>query len=125
MFKSLSAGTKISITRSITITFENYMKEIQWDENKYSLEDFIVQWRDYITESASWYKNISDATKSDPTFHEELATKINETIAKILSEPPTDNQIKEIAKLEDELGKKLVYSCKAEAAFLIDSYKGE
>lgn len=125
MFKNLSTGIKISITRSITITFENYMREIKWNEDKYSLEDFVIQWRDYINETASWYNKIADSIKADPVFHEELATKINETIAKLLSEPPTTQQIEEITKLEKRLGEKFSYSCKAEASFLIDLYQDD
>ena len=85
MLKNLQSGTKISITRSIKTSFENYMASIQWQEDKFEIQDFIAAWRAYINEQASWYKNLSEDIKNDERFHQELALKINETLAKILS----------------------------------------
>ncbi|GIN86531.1 hypothetical protein J6TS2_29170 [Heyndrickxia sporothermodurans] len=79
---------KISISRSISTVFEQYMEKISWSEKKYSLEDFIKQWQLYINEHASWYEKLDDDIKKDPTFHDELAEKINETIKKFFLSHP-------------------------------------
>lgn len=123
MFKDLSPGVKISITRSITTSFENYMSDIGWDEQKFSIEKFVDEWRDYITTSSSWYNKISVDVKNNPIFHEELAGKINETIDKILSEEPTKEQKEEIEMLQGEVGEEYDYSCKTEAKYVIDLLK--
>lgn len=123
MFKNLPTGVKISITRSITITFDNYMKKIRWDENKYRLEDFVKQWRHYIMNNSSWYNELHDSTKANPVFHEQLASKINETIEKILSEQPTAEQIEQLKQIEQQQGKSLAPTCRSEAAFIINTYK--
>ncbi|MDH5162792.1 hypothetical protein [Heyndrickxia oleronia] len=125
MLHSLPSGLKISISRSISTVFEQYMEKIGWDEKKYNIEDFIKQWKVYINEHASWYDKLSDDIKKDPSFHEELAAKINETIQKILSEAPTDEQMKTIENLQRKHNNKDSYSCKMEAKFLINSLKSK
>ncbi|GIN40334.1 MULTISPECIES: hypothetical protein [Heyndrickxia] len=125
MLHSLPSGLKISISRSISTVFEQYMEKIGWDEKKYNIEDFIKQWQVYINEHASWYDKLSDDIKKDPSFHEELAAKINETIQKILSEAPTDEQMKTIENLQRKHNNKDSYSCKMEAKFLINSLKSK
>ena len=123
MLKDLAPGIKISISRSISKSFEQYMSRIGWDENKYNLDDFIKEWREYIINSSSWYSQLSEEMKADPVFHEELAVKINETIEKVFSEEPTPAQIEEIEKLQEKHGKEFDYSCKMEAKYIIDTYK--
>ncbi|UII55704.1 hypothetical protein LS684_19085 [Cytobacillus spongiae] len=125
MYKDLSQGIKISITRSITTAFEQYMMNIRWNENKYNLEDFISEWKGYITKHSSWYDKIDANMKADPAFHEELAVKINETLDKLLTEKPTADQMNEIDELQEKLGAEYDYSCKLEAKFLIDTLKEE
>ncbi|MBW3110340.1 hypothetical protein KYJ26_00590 [Bacillus sp. MCCB 382] len=120
MLKNLSSGTKISITRSIKTSFEQYMASIQWQEDKFDIQDFISSWRTYINEHASWYKNLSDETKNDDEFHQELALKINETMEKILSEEPTSEQIDMLENLQKQSGTDYDYSCKLEAKYLIE-----
>jgi hypothetical protein len=120
MLKDLSPGIKISISRSITTVFEQYMSKIEWDDDKFSLESFMKDWRDYITHSSSWYGQISEEIKSNPAFHEELAGKINETIDKIMSEEPTEAQMQEIEELEQKAGREYDYSCKLEAKYVIE-----
>ncbi|MGM0842351.1 MAG: hypothetical protein ACQEWE_16560 [Bacillota bacterium] len=120
MLKNLPSGTKISITRSIKTSFQQYMASIQWQENKYDIRDFIAAWRSYINENASWYKNLSDETKNNVEFHQELAVKINETIAKILSEEPTEKQVGKLELLQEQSGTDYDYSCKLEAKYLIE-----
>ncbi|MBA2871275.1 hypothetical protein HNQ85_001545 [Anoxybacillus calidus] len=124
MFNSLPHGIKISITRSISAAFEQYMKSIQWDEKKYDLEAFVNYWRDYAEKNASWFDKMNEEMKSNPEFHEELAAKINETIEKILTEPPTEEQMKELDRLIQELGiEDIDYTCKTEAKYHIDRLK--
>ncbi|MCM3574437.1 MULTISPECIES: hypothetical protein [Mesobacillus] len=123
MLKDLAPGIKISISRSISKSFEQYMSRIGWDENKYNLNDFIKEWREYIINSSSWYSQLSEEMKADPVFHEELAVKINETIEKVFNEEPTPAQIEEIEELQTKHGKEFDYSCKMEAKYIIDTYK--
>lgn len=125
MFKDLSPGIKISITRSITTSFENYMNEIGWNEKVFSMEKFVEEWRNYIHANSSWYDKMDDDIKNNPVFHEQLAAKINETIDKILSEEPTKDQMDEIEKLQKELGEEFDYSCKTEAKYVIELLKEE
>ncbi|WP_237562944.1 hypothetical protein [Bacillus dakarensis] len=125
MFKDLSPGIKISISRSISTAFEQYMNQIRWNENKFDIEKFISEWQHYITNNSSWYEKISDDVKNNPAFHEQLADKINETIDKILSEEPTEEQMQEIDRLQQEVGEERNYSCKTEAKFVIEDLKQE
>jgi hypothetical protein len=122
-FKDLSQGIKISITRSITTSFESYMNGINWNEDKFNMQNFVAEWRKYIINHASWYSQISEATKADPIFHEELAVKINEVINKILSEKPSNAQIDEIVELQEQLEEDYDYSCKMEAKYVIEVMK--
>jgi len=118
MFKDLSPNLKSSITRSITQTFEQYMSDIAWSEDKFRIEDFISSWREYINTKALWYSNIPEAMKHDTLFHEDLAVRINENIARILQDPPTEEQIASIQMMQEELNTHYEYSCKAEAAYV-------
>lgn len=120
MLKNLSSGTKISITRSIKTSFEQYMASIQWKEDKFDIQSFIVAWRSYINEHASWYKNLDEEIKYNEQFHEELAVKINETIERILSEEPSAQQIAKLEELQERSGTDIDYACKLEAKYLID-----
>lgn len=123
MLNSLPHGVKISVTRSINTAFEQYMAKIMWDEESYDPQDFIKEWRHYIHHKASWYNQIDEELKNDPSFHEELAQKINEVVEKTFSEEPTADQIETIDALQEELGTNYDYSCKAEARFYIDFLK--
>lgn len=125
MLKDLAPGVKISITRSITTVFEQYMARINWEENKYDLNEFIHEWREYIGNNASWFDKVSEEMKVSPSFHEDLAQKINETIQKILSEEPTAEQIAELEQLQEKTGNEISYSCKAEAKYLLDCLSSE
>lgn len=118
MFKDLSPNLKSSITRSITQTFEQYMSSIEWSEDKYSIDDFIASWREYITTKALWYSKIPDDMKVDPNFHEDLAQRINEVIARVLGEPPSEGQIAAIQIMQEQLNTHLEYNCKAEAVYV-------
>nr|WP_156154119.1 hypothetical protein [Domibacillus tundrae] len=120
MLNGLSHGIKISITRSITMAFEQYMANIMWDEDTYSPSDFMKEWQRYIQQNASWYSDVPSDVKNDPRFHEELAVKINKVVAKIFSEEPTEVQIETINALQEKLGTDYDFSCKAEARFYID-----
>ncbi|GEN81757.1 hypothetical protein SLU01_00690 [Sporosarcina luteola] len=118
MFKDLSPNIKSSITRSITQTFEQYMANIAWDEEEYSIEDFMATWREYITTKALWYSKIPDAMKLDPKFHEDLAQRINEVIQRVISEPPSEDQIASIQMMQEKLDTHYTYDCKAEAVYV-------
>lgn len=118
MYKNLSPNVKSSITRSITQSFEQYMEDIEWSESKFSIEDYITSWREYITTRALWYAEISDDIKLSPEFHEELAGRINTVINRILEDPPTEEQIAEIQMMQEKLNTHHTYDCKAEAAYV-------
>ncbi|KAB2490616.1 hypothetical protein ACU3L3_00880 [Priestia endophytica] len=123
MLKDLPQGVKVSITRSITKAFEDYMSEIKWNESQYSSNAFIDQWKTYIRNNASWFKKIDESMKESPEFHQELAVKINETIQKVITEPPTEEQVAQLERLTKEQGNINVdYSCKAEARFWIHKF---
>lgn len=120
ILNGLSHGMKISITRSITTAFEQYMADILWEEEAYSPSGFMKEWQRYIQKSASWYNDVPDDVKNDPQFHEELAKKINQVVEKVFSEEPTTEQIETINALQERLGTDYDFSCKAEARFYID-----
>ena len=126
MLKNLSPGVKISISRSISTAFEQYMNSIEWNEEIADMKMFVLQWKEYITQNASWYEKVDETLKTDPAFHEELANKINQTINKILSERPTDDQIEEIEELQKQVSiKEYTYSCRAEARYVIEKLQKE
>lgn len=118
MYKDLSSGVKISITRSITTSFEAYLANIGWDEDKFSMEDFVDNWQTYFKENAAWYDKVPEEVLLSEEFHEEIAKKIDEVIAKVLNEEPTEKQIESIEKMQKELGTDYSYGCKAEAAYV-------
>ncbi|MFD1031823.1 hypothetical protein [Metaplanococcus flavidus] len=118
MYKTLPTSVKSNITRSITKVFEQYMAEINWEEKLYNINDFLIIWRNYIIHDSKWYKELSDEVKTSSEFHEELALKMNQTITRILNEPPTKEQIERIEVLQKNKTPEFNYSCKAEAAFV-------
>lgn len=118
MYKQLSSGVKISITRSISTSFEAYLASIGWDEEKFSMEDFMVSWQTYFKDNAAWIDKIPADVLLSSEFHAEIAQKMDEVIAKILNEAPTDKQIAAIAKLQEQLGTDYTFDCKAEAAYV-------
>ncbi|MFJ5563705.1 hypothetical protein [Lysinibacillus xylanilyticus] len=118
MYKELSSGVKISITRSISTSFESYLAGIDWKEERFSMEDFIASWQTYFKENAAWIEKIPANVLMSTEFHEEMAQKIDEVIAKILNEEPTAKQIETIKALQKELGTNYSYNCKAEAAYI-------
>ncbi|QPA30769.1 hypothetical protein [Thermaerobacillus caldiproteolyticus] len=121
MLKNLPHGVKISIARSITRAFEKYMNDIEWEETKFHPPAFMQEWRSYIEKNSNWFHSLDEQIKSDPSFHEELANKINEMIEKVLSEAPTNEQLAKIETLAKELNLKDIHvSCKAEANYYIE-----
>ena len=118
MYKGLSSGVKISITRSISTSFESYLASIGWDEEKFSMEDFVASWRKYFTENAAWFDKVPQEVLVSTEFHEEIAKKIDEVIAKILNEKPTKKQIESIEKMQEQLGTTYTFDCKAEASYV-------
>ncbi|WP_332650635.1 hypothetical protein [Lysinibacillus sp. 54212] len=118
MYKELSSGVKISITRSISTSFESYLASIGWDEEKFSMEDFVASWQKYFTENAAWFDKVPQEILIDPQFHEEVAKKMDEVIEKVLNEKPTKKQIESIEKMQQQLGTNYSFDCKAEAAYV-------
>lgn len=118
MYKELSSGVKISITRSISTSFESYLASIGWDEEKFSMEDYVASWQKYFTENAAWFDKIPQEILVDPQFHEEVAKKMDEVMDKILNEKPTKKQIESINKMQQQLGTNYTFDCKAEAAYV-------
>ena len=118
MYKQLSSGVKISITRSISTSFEAYLASIGWDEEKFSMEDFMVSWQTYFKDNAAWIDKVPADVLLSSEFHAEIAKKMDEIIAKILNEAPTDKQVAAIVKLQKELGTDYKFDCKAEAAYV-------
>ena len=118
MYKGLSSGVKISIPRSISTSFESYLASIGWDEEKFSMEDFVASWQKYFTENAAWFDEVPQEVLMSTEFHEEIAKKIDEVIAKILNEKPTKKQIESIEKMQKQLGTTYTFDCKAEASYV-------
>lgn len=118
MYKQLSSGVKISISRSISTSFETYLASIGWDEEKFSMEDFVANWQTYFRENAAWFDKVPQEVLVSTEFHEEVAKKMDEVIAKVLNEKPTKKQVDAIEKMQKELGTDYTYGCKAEAAYV-------
>lgn len=118
MLKKLSPNIKSSITRSISQSFEQYMNEIGWSAEQYNIEQFYINWREYITTKALWYDKIPEDIISDPIFHKELAERVEEVLIRILSDPPTEEQIAQIEILQEQLSTHYEYGCKAEALYV-------
>lgn len=118
MYKQLSSGVKISITRSISTSFELYLASIGWDEGKFSMEGFMASWRTYFTENAAWFEKVPQEVLVSEEFHAEIAKKMDEVIAKVLGEEPTKKQIDTIEKLQKQAGTDYTYGCKAEATYV-------
>lgn len=118
MYKQLSSGVKISITRSISTSFESYLASIDWDEDQFSMEEFVASWQKYFTENAAWFEKVPQEVLLSADFHEEIAQKMDEVIEKILNEKPTKKQIDTIEKMQKQLGTDYTYGCKAEATYV-------
>lgn len=125
MYKQLSSGVKISITRSISTSFEAYLASIDWDEDKFSMEDYMISWQNYFKDSAAWIEKIPTDILLSNEFHEEIAKKMDEVINKILNEEPTEKQKKDIAQLQKQLGTDYKFDCKAEAAYVEQLLKNQ
>lgn len=125
MYKQLSSGVKISITRSISTSFEAYLASIGWDEDKFSMEDYMVSWQSYFKDNAAWIDKIPTEVLLSSEFHEEIAKKMDEVINKILNEEPTEKQKKDIAALQKKLGTNYKFDCKAEAAYVEQLLKNQ
>lgn len=125
MYKQLSSGVKISITRSISTSFEAYLASIGWDEDKFSMEDYMVSWQNYFKDNAAWIDKIPTEVLLSSEFHEEIAKKMDEVINKILNEEPTEKQKKDIAALQKKLGTNYKFDCKAEAVYVEQLLKNQ
>ncbi|MBC6975363.1 hypothetical protein H9I32_24250 [Bacillus sp. Xin] len=117
MYKQLPHSVKIGITRSITTSFTEYMKSIEWDVEKFDMQQFVEQWKQYLYTKSKWIKQINDDVKEDPSFHQELANRINEKISQLLQEEPTDEQLQVLQVQHVQIKESL---CKLEAQYQID-----
>ena len=118
MYDSLPTSIKSNITRSITRAFKEYMGEIEWQEDHFKMESFMKKWQESSNQPTSWTTEISGTIKEDPEFLEKMAKKINQTIDKILNEPPNEDLIAQIEIMQEQLNTCYVYSCKAEAVYI-------
>lgn len=125
MYKQLSSGVKISITRSISTSFESYLASIEWNEDKFSMEDFMAYWQEYFKTNAAWIEKIPQEVLLSSEFHQEMATKIDDVIEKILTEPATEKQVADIDKLQKQLKTNYSYTCKAEATYVENLLKNK
>lgn len=123
MYKELSSGIKSSITRSINTSVELYFAAIEWDEERFSMEDLVAFWQSYFQQNAAWYDKVSEDIRASEQFHEVLAQKINESVAKMLEEAPTAEQEAAIDALQQQLGTAMTFGCRAEAAFVEQQLK--
>lgn len=126
MLKNLPRGTKVSITNSVKSAFELYMSNLKWDLESYNWDDFLTVWRKYNEDHASWQSTVEESVLDSEEFHQELATKMNEDITKMLNEDPTEDQIQQIEQLVKELNvEDPSYSCKLEAKYHIERLKAQ
>lgn len=123
MYKELSSGIKSSITRSINTSIELYFASIEWKEERFSMEDLVAYWQSYFQEHAAWYDKVSEDVRTSEEFHTVLANKINESLAKMLNEAPTAEQVEAIDALQKQHGTNFTFDCKAEAAFVEQTLK--
>lgn len=122
MYRTLPTSVKSKITRSISKQFEQYMAGIEWNEERFDIGSFLKVWRRYILENAKWYDELSDEVKASNEFHEDLAEKMNQTISKILTEPPSAEQVEKLEALQKDKDIIEDYSCKAEAAYILNKW---
>lgn len=123
MYKALTPSVKSNITKSISKVFEKYMKRIEWKEESFHLRDFMNTWKTYIENEAKWYKQVPDEVKAAPEFHESIAEKINQTIDRVLKEPPSEEQVARIEIMQESLHTSYDYACRAEADFIENKLK--
>ncbi|PEW42396.1 hypothetical protein COD90_24785 [Bacillus cereus] len=117
MYKQLPHGVKVGITRSIVASFEKYMKEIEWNEEKFDIQQFVEQWKQYLYTKSTWINKVDDKLKEHPDFHQALAVKVNEKINELINEEPTEEQLK---ILKDHEVNNIDDFCKLKAAYYIE-----
>ncbi|MDH2881089.1 hypothetical protein [Bacillus cytotoxicus] len=117
MYKQLPHGVKIGITRSIVASFEQYMKDIEWNAEKFDMQQFVEQWKQYLYTRSTWFHKVDRELKEHPDFHQALAMRVNEKINELINEEPTEEQKEQLKKHKvkhvDEM-------CKLEAQYHID-----
>ncbi|MGI2733706.1 hypothetical protein [Bacillus cytotoxicus] len=117
MYKQLPHGVKIGITRSIVASFEQYMKDIEWNAEKFDMQQFVEQWKQYLYTRSTWLHKVDCELKEHPDFHQALAMRVNEKINELINEEPTEEQKEQLKKHKvkhvDEM-------CKLEAQYHID-----
>ena len=117
---TLTPGMKRSITLSIRNAFKSYMAGINWDEDRYSSDDFLTMWLKQARQSASWYKELDQSLDEDEDLQGILLDKVNQTIRTIFETPPTNEQMDQIEAIISANGlEDIPYSCKMEADYVL------
>ncbi|AXY07959.1 hypothetical protein CUC43_14480 [Bacillus thuringiensis LM1212] len=98
MYKQLPHGVKIGITRSIVVSFEKYMKDIEWNEENFDMQQFVEQWKQYLYTKSTWIDKVDDELKGHPDFHQALAMKVNEKINEFINEKSSEEQIEQLKR---------------------------
>lgn len=123
MFNTLPQDVKASISQSISTGFKQYMKRIEWDDNKYNKAEFKNEWWNQAKQ-APWYDKVDHETLESPTFKEEVSEEIDEISEKIFKEEPTEELEDELEGLIKKLNhKKINYCSKTEVEFYIERLK--
>ncbi len=117
MYKQLPHGVKIGITRSIVVSFEKYMKEIEWNEEKFDMQQFVEQWKQYLYTKSTWINKVDEELKGHPDFHQALAMKVNEKINEFINEKPSEEQVEHLKRNEMQHADEM---CKLEAEYHIE-----
>ena len=82
--QTVTTRSEIGITRSIVVSFEKYMKDIEWNEEKFDMQQFVEQWKQYLYTKSTWIDKVDDELKGHPDFHQALAMKVNEKLTSLL-----------------------------------------
>lgn len=122
MFHNLSQEIKDAVLQSIATDFEQYMKEIEWDYNRYDPASFKKAWWDRA-EHASWYSKVEREVLENPQFKEEVNEEMGEIIEKTFKDLPTDEQTEELDALIKKLNLKIDYCSKAEVEYYLEKLK--
>ncbi|MFJ8242314.1 hypothetical protein [Bacillus tropicus] len=117
MYKQLPHGVKIGITRSIVVSFEKYMKDIEWNEENFDMQQFVEQWKQYLYTKSTWIDKVDDELKGHPDFHQALAMKVNEKINEFINEKSSEEQIEQLKRNKMKHAEEM---CKLEAEYHIE-----
>ena len=83
MYKQLPHGVKMGLHAQLLFLLK-YMKEIEWNEEKFDMQQFVEQWKQYLYTKSTWVNKVDDELKGHPDFHQALAMKVNEKLTSLL-----------------------------------------